>query len=50
MAEIGRRRKTDVPEEHFQWDWVAVVMVLLAVLLILMLTFEIWSPHLVPDR
>lgn len=49
MTEFGRR-KTDVPEGPFRWDWVAVVLVLLVIFVVLALTFELWSPHFVPDR
>lgn len=28
-----------------RWDWIATVLVILAVVILLMLTVEIWAPH-----
>ena len=32
-------------DSKFKWDWTAVALVVLAVVLVLFLTFEAWSPH-----
>lgn len=36
-------RAPDEPEPR--WDWIATLLVLLAVILLAVLTFEIWAPH-----
>lgn len=37
------RRTPEDPEPR--WDWTATLLVLLAVVLFAVLTFEIWAPH-----
>ena len=32
------------------WDWTATVLVVLAVVLLAVLTFEVWAPHLGSHR
>ena len=39
------------PEQDDQrWDWTATLLVLLAVVLLGVLTFEIWAPHFSAHR
>lgn len=38
------------PEEPFHWDWVLVLLIVLAVLFVAVLTFELWAPHPPSDR
>lgn len=41
----------DDPErEPFQWDFTTVLIVLLVVAFLMLLSFELWSPHFFPHR
>ncbi|HEY1303857.1 MAG TPA: hypothetical protein VGF24_09940 [Vicinamibacterales bacterium] len=32
-------------EREQKWDWSSVLLIVLAILVILVLTFELWVPH-----
>ena len=32
-------------ESEPRWDWTATLLVVLAVVLLMVLTFEMWAPH-----
>ena len=32
-------------DERATWDWITVMVVALAVILLLIVTFELWIPH-----
>jgi hypothetical protein len=36
---------SDKQELEPRWDWTATVLIVLAVVVLLALTFEIWAPH-----
>ena len=44
----SRRRRGGVDgddDAKFKWDWVAALLVLLAVVFVLLFTFEVWISH-----
>lgn len=44
------KRASDKADEPFKWDWTLAIIVIGIVLIVLVLTFELWAPHYVPDR
>lgn len=32
------------------WDWATVALAILAIMILLLVTYDLWSPHVFPHR
>jgi hypothetical protein len=37
-------------EKRPRWDWVTVALAILGIMILLLVTYELWSPHVFPHQ